>query len=77
VKITLESTAQIVEIEVGGVGIPARVWEGTTASGIRVQALITRIAVHSRDDNSQFEVELVECPPKPISYKAFDARLIL
>ena len=76
-KITLESTLQIVMIEVDGVSVPGRVWEGFTTSGVRVQALVTRIAVHRADDNSQFERELVECPPRPTSYFAFDARVIL
>lgn len=35
-KISIESTTQIVALD----GVPARVWEGTTASGVRVQAFI-------------------------------------
>jgi hypothetical protein len=40
-KITLESTAKIVEFN----GLPARIWEGKTEGGIACHAFITRIAV--------------------------------
>ena len=40
-KITIESTDKIVYLN----GIPARIWEGETASGICVHCFITRIAV--------------------------------
>lgn len=40
-KITLESTSKIVELN----GVPARVWEGKSESGIPCHAFITRIAV--------------------------------
>lgn len=73
-KLTLESTTQLVEVH----GIEGRVWEGVTERGVKVQAVITRIAVARADDNSQFERELVEkdhkTPPEP---RAFDPRLIL
>lgn len=55
-KITLESTSQIVRLD----GIECRVWEGTTASGIAVTAFIPRIAVLRDADASEFERELVE-----------------
>lgn len=54
--VTLHSTDKIVKIN----GIPARVWEGTTAKGINCHAFITRIAVHENDDASEFEKELQE-----------------
>lgn len=38
-KITIESTDKIVYLN----GIPARIWEGETASGICVHCFITRI----------------------------------
>ncbi len=44
-----------------GQTVPARVWEGTTESGIPVYAFITRIAVHNDADHTQFEAELQEC----------------
>lgn len=42
-KISLESTDQVVSLN----GVPARVWQGTTESGVSVQAFITRIAIEA------------------------------
>lgn len=39
-KITLESTTKIVELN----GVPARVWEGETEHGVPCFAFVTRIA---------------------------------
>jgi hypothetical protein len=73
-KITIENTSQVVMVN----DVPARVWEGTTESGIKVQCLVTRIAVHNSQDCSQFEDELVEQPaPQPEHMEAFPLRLIL
>lgn len=60
--------------------VPARVWEGTTDSGIQVIALVTRIAHHKRDDAfaQQFEQELqAQRTPSSDALQAFPARLIL
>lgn len=45
-KITIESTAKIVELVLAadGTTVPARVWQGHTDSGIPVQVFVTRIA---------------------------------
>jgi hypothetical protein len=40
-KLILENTSKIVELN----GVPARVWEGKTESGIACHAFITRVAV--------------------------------
>lgn len=71
-KITLESTTRIVEIN----GVPARLWEGETASGIKVQALITRIAAPADADQAQFKAELAEqrAPEQP---QAFPLRMVI
>lgn len=53
-KITLESTSQVVHVD----GVEARVWEGKTESGIPLTAFITRVAVAVEDDCRQFEDEL-------------------
>jgi len=81
-KITIESTSQIIMIRTaGGPGkgeIPARVWEGQTDSGIPVLCLIPRITVKDDQDASQFERELIECrPPSADVSQAFPLRLIL
>lgn len=55
-NVQLQSTEKIVKIN----GIPARVWEGTTAKGIKCHAFITRIAVHENDDATEFEKDLQE-----------------
>jgi hypothetical protein len=56
-KITIESTTKIVELN----GVPARVWEGHTESGIPVHCFVTRIAVNKNSDATQFMKELKEC----------------
>jgi hypothetical protein len=72
-KITIENTAQIVEVN----GAPARVWLGKTESGIEVQCLITRVAVLKTDDCSQFEAELDEQSAPAPAQQAFPLRMIL
>lgn len=78
-KVTLESTDKIVTLHVGADGdVPARIWEGSTESGIRVHAFITRIAVHRELDNTQFERELQETRPLSKELRGvYDARMIL
>ena len=67
-KLELESTDRIVEVN----GVPARLWEGRTASGIPVTALIVQLAVHQDQDQSQFQAELLETkPPSPMAEAAF------
>lgn len=77
-KITIESTSQIVELAVDGNTVPARVWEGETASGIRIQCLVTRIAASKSDDLAQFEIELKETRAPSIDAPSiFPLRMIL
>lgn len=62
-KVTLTSTTKIVILKQDHLkdGVPARVWEGETESGIKVHAFITRIAVSKDEPNiSEFERELNE-----------------
>lgn len=62
-KIELQSTAQIVECN----GVACRVWEGTTAAGVKLTAFIVRVAVERSDDSRQFERELLETTqPRPL-----------
>ena len=73
-KITIESTSKVVELN----GVPARIWEGRTASGIPVHCFVTRIAVHKSEDASQFEAELKEQrPPSAEVDAAYPLRLVL
>jgi hypothetical protein len=73
-QITIENTSRTVEVN----GVPARIWEGKTASGIAVQVLVTRIAVLTETENdfSQFEAELEETKP-PSAVQAFPLRMVL
>lgn len=71
--ITIESTSEIVSLN----GIDCRVWEGETASGIKLQALIPRIAVHKDQDASQFDAELQEQSPPRLAERAFPLRMLI
>ena len=73
-KITIESTTKIVQLG----SVPARIWEGTTDSGIAVHCFVTRIAVAKTDDASQFERELLEQrAPSQAVERAYDLRVVL
>jgi hypothetical protein len=72
-KITIESTSKIVKAN----GVDCRVWEGETASGIKISALIPRIAVAPDQDVSQFEAELRATRPPSPEVEAWPLRMIL
>ena len=72
-KVTLENTDKIVQLN----GVPARIWEGETASGVKVHAYITRIAVAHDDDTAQFEQELQETRAPSPDVQALPLRMIL
>ena len=78
-EVTLQSTTRVVDLltERLGVTIKARVWEGTTESGIKVQALIPRICASSAADLSEFERDLQECEPPREEAPVFPLRMIL
>lgn len=77
-KITVESTDRIVKVSPReqDSSVPARVWEGTTDTGIPVSVLITRIAVERAEDTSQFEQELTEHRPPRVT-DVFPLRMVL
>jgi len=73
-KVSLKSTTKIVKLN----GIPARIWEGKTDSGIKIHVFITRIAVGEGEDQVQFQEELQECAlPSPEVEKAYPLSMIL
>lgn len=73
-EIKLQNTTKIVHIN----GVPARIWEGHTAKGVRILAFITRVAVPDGEDASELERELQETPPvTPEMGQVFDPRLVL
>jgi hypothetical protein len=55
-KLSIEATGTIERVN----GHPARVWKGTTESGIEVTCWIPIIRVRRDADNTQFERELRE-----------------
>lgn len=75
-NVTLRSTTKIVEVEVNGEVLPARIWEGATESGIPVHAYITRIAVERLADASEFERELRECAAPSLAIASLPTRLV-
>jgi hypothetical protein len=77
-KVTLESTDKVVELKTATGIVPARLWEGETAGGIRCHAFITRIAVHDSLAATEFEQDLSE--QRPVSKELaqlYDSRLVL
>lgn len=83
-KITIENTEKIVMLKAGGLdGVPARIWEGQTESGIPVHCFVTRIAptlpdtVENREKFAEFERELKEQRPPSVEVAAIPLRLIL
>ena len=61
-KIIIENTDKIVNLN----GIPVRIWEWHTDSGIKINAFIYRIAINNDETDSvinQFKTELQEQKP--------------
>ena len=73
-EITIHNTDRLVTID----GLPARIWEGQTASGIPVHCYVTRIAVAVDQDAGEFARELAETRPLSAALDAaIPARLVL
>lgn len=72
-QIQIESTTKIVNLN----GVPARIWEGHTASGIPVHCYVTRIAVANGQPSEQFERELQEQRMPSVEVRTIPAALIL
>ncbi len=73
-KIRIESTTKIVHLN----GVPARIWEGQTESGIKVHCYITRIAIDKDETRiEEFETELKEQKRPSIEIEAIPLRMIL
>lgn len=71
--LTLKNTSKLVRVN----GVPARVWEGETSSGIRVICFVTRLAVLSTEDQSQFERELSLQQAPSAEAEALPLRMVL
>jgi hypothetical protein len=73
-KITIESTSKIVHLN----GVPARIWEGQTASGIKCHCYITRIAIDKDETKAnEFEKELNEQKVPSAEIEAIPLRMII
>ncbi|MEN6537809.1 MAG: hypothetical protein ABFD89_29425 [Bryobacteraceae bacterium] len=72
-KLTIESTSKIVHVN----GVPARIWEGHTASGIPVHCYITRVAVNKRENCMEFERELQDTRPPSPELEGISLRMVL
>lgn len=74
-KLTLTATATIDTVNGK---IPARIWEGTTESGVPVKAWIAVIQPQTDDKTllEQFDRELKEVPAKR-ELTSFDIRLVI
>lgn len=79
-KATIYSTNKIVIIKPSPLadGVPARVWEGMTQSGIKIHCYITRVAIDKNETNvEEFEKELQECQPPSAELNVIPNSLIL
>lgn len=76
-KVTLESTSDIVTLPIEGKEVPARVWEGVTEKGVKCHAFITLIACKNTEDNSEFERDLQEITVPAPEGKTVGSRLCL
>ena len=72
-KIEIENTDKVVELN----GVPARIWEGKTASGIPVHCFVTRISPQSHEGIEDFERELQETKAPSTGALSYPLRMIL
>ena len=75
-QVQLTSTSKIVYLN----GVPARIWEGVTDSGIKCHAYITRIAIDKNESSgavAQFETELQEQRAPSAAVQSIPLRMIL
>lgn len=73
-KVTIESTKKIIEFN----GIPCRVWEGKTQSGIKIHCYITRVAISADETRTEeFEEELQQQKPPSAEIQAIPLRMKL
>jgi hypothetical protein len=76
-KITIESTSRLIEIQTLQGRVPARIWEGQTDRGIRVACMITRISVRDDEDRAQFDADLEKHREPSAEAMAFPLRLLI
>lgn len=73
-KVQLRSTEKVITFN----GLPARIWEGITESGIKCHAYITRIAIDKDEPRAdEFSKELQEHEPPSTEIQAIPLRMII
>lgn len=72
-KLTIQSTSKVVQLN----GVPARIWEGQTESGIPVHCFVTRVAVREELNREQFEKELTSHEPPSAEVEFYPLRMVL
>ncbi|BCP53833.1 hypothetical protein K32_24500 [Kaistia sp. 32K] len=74
-KITIESTSQIVHVN----GVEARIWEGATEAGVPVFAFLTRIVPVTGDLEAHrvFKTELMKTKAPSAAVEGIPLRLVL
>lgn len=73
-KATIESTTKIVHLG----GVPHRIWEGQTESGIKIHCYISRVAIDKDETRSkEFETELQEQRVPSPEIEAIPLRMII
>ena len=78
-KASIESTTEIVEMfDVNHRPFTARVWQGVTEGGVEFTLYSPCVQVLSKNDNSEFERELLEhVPPTELTRRAIDMRFVI
>jgi hypothetical protein len=81
-KISIESTTKIVQLQVRDVAVPARIWEGQTEDGTPVHCYITRICPSIEEPipdaiAKKFAAELQECVAPTAAVQTIPLRMIL
>ena len=74
-KLILEPTDRIQTVD----GSPARVWRGSTETGIPVEAFIRAVSpqTHDPEANALFDRELQALPPARRELVSYDLRLFV
>ena len=73
-KVTIYSTSHIVDLN----GVPARIWEGETESGVKVHCYITRVAIDKDEPRDEdFKRELQEHAVPSVEVQAIPLRMII
>lgn len=76
-QINLKPTRARVELVTNGGTVEARVWEGQSAGGVALQALIVGLAATDQAEQLVLESELKELPGPIPNHTAFPPRMTI